>query len=66
MLFHTEYAEDNKTVLKSDTQKGVEKLLGKKVKITERELYKTVGFKNREQDLSKLIDGACLKYDFVA
>ena len=63
---HTDYAEDNKTVIKSDTQKGVEKLLGKKVKITERKLYKTVGFKNKEQDLSKLIDGACLKYDFVA
>ena len=63
---HTDYAEDNKTVVKSDTQKGVEKLLGKKVKITERKLYKTVGFKNKELDLSKLIDGACLKYDFVA
>ena len=54
-------------IVKSDTQKGVEHLLGKDVKITKRELKKTCGFtKEGIQDITKLIDGAVLTYDFAA
>ena len=51
---------------KSNTQIGVELLAGKKVKVSSKVLYKTVGFKNGVQDTSKLIDKALYKYDFVA
>ena len=56
----------NGNIVKSDTQKGIELLAGKKVKVSSKVLYKTVGFKNNVQDTSKLIDKALYKYDFVA
>ena len=56
----------NGNILKSDTQKGIELLAGKKVKVSSKVLYKTVGFKNNVQDTSKLVDKALYKYDFVA
>lgn len=56
----------NGNIIKSDTQKGVELLAGKKVKVSSKVLYKTTGFKNGVQDTSKLIDKALFKYDLVA
>lgn len=54
-------------VTKSDTQKGVEKLAGKKVKIDQKKIMKTVGFdKDGNQDTSKLIDKALYYYSYVA
>lgn len=51
---------------KTDTQKCVEQLLGKKVKITKREVIKTVGFDNDgNRDVSKLVSQAVMTYDFV-
>lgn len=56
----------NNNVIKSDTQKGVELLAGKKVKVSSKVLYKTTGFKDGVQDTSKLVDKALYHYDFVA
>ena len=56
----------NGNIVKSDTQKGIELLAGKKVEVSSKVLYKTVGFKNGVQDTSKLIDKALYKYNFVA
>lgn len=56
----------NGNIVKSDTQKGVELLAGKKVKVSSKVLLKTIGFKNGVQDTSKLIDKALYHYDFVA
>lgn len=51
---------------KTDTQKCVEQLLGKKVKITKREVINTVGFDNDgNRDMSKLVSQAVMTYDFV-
>lgn len=55
----------NNNLVKSDTQACVEQLLGKKVKISNKELHKTVGFKDNKQDLSQLVDAAVITYDFV-
>lgn len=51
-------------IIKSDTQKGVEHLAGKKVKVTSKELVDTVGFKYGQLDCRKLIKKACFCYDF--
>lgn len=58
--------DTNGNILKSDTQKGVELLAGKKVKVSSKVLYKTTGFKKGVQDTSTLIDKALFKYDLVA
>lgn len=51
---------------KTDTQKCVEQLLGKKVKITKREVINTVGFdSDGNRDVSKLVPQAVITYDFV-
>lgn len=52
-------------LIKSDTQKGVELLAGKKVKVTSKVLIDTVGFVNGQPDHSKLIKKALCRYDFV-
>lgn len=56
----------NGNVIKSDTQKGVELLAGKRVKVSSKSMHKTTGFKNGVQDTSTLIDKALFKYDLVA
>ena len=56
----------NGVCTKTDTQKCVEQLLGKKVKITKRELVNTVGFTNNERDLSKLVKQAVMTFDIAA
>lgn len=56
----------NGNIIKSDTQKGVESLAGKKVKITSKAMMKTTGFVNGQPDHSKLIEKALYHYDFVA
>lgn len=52
--------------IKTDTQKCVEQLLGKKVKIAKRDLVETVGFTNNQRDLSKIVKQAVMTFDFVA
>lgn len=53
-------------VIKSDTQKGVEQLLGKTVVINDRKSYKTIGFTDHKRDNTKLVDTVIFKYDFAA
>lgn len=52
-------------IIKSDTQKGVELLAGKKVKVTSKVLIDTVGFKDGQIDCNHLIKKALCRYDFV-
>lgn len=56
----------NGNCTKTDTQKCVEQLLGKKVKITKRDLIETVGFTNNQRDLSKTVKQAVMTFDFAA
>ena len=57
--------DEEGNIVKSDTQKGVELLAGKKVKVTSKVLINTVGFKNWLLDSNHLIKKALCRYDFV-
>ena len=57
--------DEEGNIVKSDTQKGVELLAGKKVKVTSKVLIDTVGFKNGLLDCNHLIKKALCRYDFV-
>ena len=57
--------DEEGNIVKSDTQKGVELLAGKKVKVTSKVLIDTVGFKNGQLDCNHLIKKALCRYDFV-
>lgn len=65
MRGHADYDTEGKCI-KTDTQKCVEQLLGKKVKITKRDLIETVGFTNNQRDLSKTVKQAVMTFDFAA
>ena len=54
-------------IIKSDTQKGIEHLASKKVKVDSKTMLKTVAFdKDGNQDTSRLVDKALFHYSFVA
>lgn len=52
--------DEEGNIVKSDTQKGVELLAGKKVKVTSKVLINTVGFKNGLLDCNHLIKRLCV------
>lgn len=64
---NAEYDPQTGKCIKTDTQKGVEQLLGKTVVISDKKVYKTVGFdRDGNRDTTKLVDTPIFKYDFAA
>lgn len=57
--------DDKNNLVESDTQKCVEALLGKKVKVANRTKVDTVGFVNNMRDTSKLVPAFVLTYDLA-